>query len=146
MLHGMLILKAIDWLRKPYKNCVEYGHNGCSVIITELHTQCIEIPDALGFCRGKTVLIEAKTSMSDFYADMKKPFRENLYLGVGDLRYYICESGLIPENKLPEKWGLLYVNSVGKVALIREAEMMKEKNFRAEQIMLLSYIRRTKNK
>jgi hypothetical protein len=78
MTHEELVAAARKWLAKPYASCrSEYGHSGCSVIVTELvaASKTGEIPDALGFqgCRADyTVLVECKTSYSDFLADQKK--------------------------------------------------------------------------
>jgi hypothetical protein len=76
--HAELIELGRNWLIKPYASCAPYGHTGCGVILTELcaATAFGEQPDILGFCTKTTILIECKTSRSDFYADKKKPFRD----------------------------------------------------------------------
>lgn len=50
------------------------GSQRCRVAIAE--PNCIvtdEQPDAIGFSGEKSVLVEAKTSLNDFRADLKKP-------------------------------------------------------------------------
>lgn len=121
MTHDELVQAARKWLAKPYASCCrEHGHAGCSVIVTELESanKTGEIPDALVFqgCRPNyTLLVECKTSYSDFLADQKKVFRSPLMPedGLGMQRWYLAEPGVIPAGKLPEKWGLLEISAGG---------------------------------
>jgi hypothetical protein len=69
-----------------------------------------EIPDAIGFKSGCSILIECKTSRSDFLADKKKSFRLDPSWGMGDWRFMMCEKGLISKDELPEGWGLIEIN------------------------------------
>jgi hypothetical protein len=97
---------------------------------------CDEFPDVLCF-NGLTTLFEIKISRSDFLADAKKehrqkwkpkgswrfnvmkhmaeysPDRPELWYieapHLGRNRYYVCESGLINANELPNGWGLYWV-------------------------------------
>lgn len=68
-----------------------------------------------------TILLEAKTSRSDFLVDRKKPHRMKPETGVGKWRYFICPTGLIQVNELPEKWGLVYVNGRGHCEVVAGA-------------------------
>lgn len=114
------------------------GSQRCRVAIAE--PNCIivnEMPDAIGFKGCWSILVEAKTSRADFLADAKKPFRVNPQEGMCDYRYYICEPGVIIENDLPERWGLLHVLPGGKVKKIRPSARFHAVN-RAEEIKLLA--------
>lgn len=93
------------------------GH-GCHFSIVE--AACYgENPDVFGVRHGLdrngmgTFLLEAKTSRSDFLADRTKPHRVNPEQGMGKYRYYICPTGLIKPEELPDKWGLVYVSQGG---------------------------------
>ena len=80
--------------------------------------------------------MEAKTSLNDFRADLKKPFRVYPQKGMGLYRYYICEPGVITEDDLPERWGLLYVLPGGRVRTIRHGKYFREVNYAAERSLL----------
>lgn len=117
----------------------------CRVAIAE--PNCIAVdeqPDAIGFTSCASVLIEAKTSRADFLADAKKPFRKNPQKGMGKFRYYICEPGIITEDDLPERWGLLYVLPGGNVRKIRDGRIFNEVNSSEERNLLAAclYIRK----
>lgn len=124
----------------------------CPVRMVEMRSYCPEQPDVIGFNGSLSVLIEAKTSRSDFKADAKKHWRQHPNQGVGDYRLYICPNGLIKLEELPEKWGLLYVDSNNKVEVIvnpfiRNKETWKyenrfEKNHIHERNILYSALRR----
>lgn len=91
----------------------------CPVVFIELVTTESEIPDIIGFNGGSSILIEAKTSRSDFKKDLKKPFRKDPSKGIGNYRLYICKEGLIKPEEIPDKWGLLYVGKYNKVTLVK---------------------------
>lgn len=80
--------------------------------------------------------MEAKTSLNDFRADLKKPFRVYPQNGMGQARYYICEPGIIMENDLPERWGLLHVLPGGRVRIVRYSGHFPEANYAAERCLL----------
>lgn len=140
--HSDLIDFACIYLRRKTirkKGVYEYNPE-CSRIFTELVTVAGETPDAIGFCSGVSYLVEAKTSMSDFYADKKKPWRINPEMGMGNFKYFISEKGLISVDKLPDKWGLLEVEN-GRVVVSKKAEF-SECDKRKEIVLFMSYIRR----
>jgi hypothetical protein len=143
--HAELIELGRDWLIKSYSNMAPHGHYGCSVVVTELSTATWsgEIPDVLGFCPYKSILIECKASRSDFNADKNKPFREHPEMGIGLQRWYMAPLGVIPQDKVPEKWGLLEVTDGRSILVTKEAEL-QERNFDSEIIILLSLMRRLK--
>lgn len=78
-----------------------------------------ETPDVIGFSSwGHSVIVECKISRSDFLKDKKKPFRINPEIGMGKYRFYCCPTGLIKQEELPERWGLIYVNDKGRATLV----------------------------
>jgi hypothetical protein len=70
-----------------------------------------ELTDVWGTTGDCTVIIEVKTSRSDFLADKRKYARskqaEILNHQIGNYRYYLCPKGIITEKDLPNNWGLL---------------------------------------
>ncbi|MEB8381453.1 adenylosuccinate synthase [Acinetobacter junii] len=100
------------------------GH-GCHFAIAE--PACYgENPDVFGIRHGSgynagTVLLEAKTSRSDFLADKKKPHRIDPATGIGKWRYFICPTDLIKPDELPDLWGLIYVSESGRCKYIKGA-------------------------
>jgi len=99
MTHDELVIRAERWLLKSV---------GCSFCLTELTTSIGEIPDAIGWKFGKSILVECKASRSDFLSDKKKHFRRIPKNGIGKYRFYMCPPGIIKPEELPDKWGLLY--------------------------------------
>lgn len=102
------------------------GH-GCHLAIVESASYG-ENADVIGFRHGTardyrtgTVLLEAKTSRSDFLVDKKKPHRINPEQGIGKWRYFICPTDLIKPEELNGKWGLVYVNNLGHCKVIKGA-------------------------
>jgi hypothetical protein len=142
MTHNELIDIGRRWLIKPYASCAPYGHYGCALVLTELcaGTRYSEQPDILGYSTKATIIIECKTSRSDFYADKNKPFRA-FEEGIGGQRWYLAPKGIIPIEKLPDKWGLLEVTSDKKIHVTRPAEL-QPRDFHSEMKMLISTIRR----
>lgn len=106
MTHAELVIRAERWLR---------NFAGCSIVVTEIScvSRTMEIPDAIGWREGMTVLVECKTSRADFLADRKKAFRLNPDRGMGTVRYFMAPAGLIRTDELPTGWGLIEV--AGKV-------------------------------
>lgn len=114
--HDELCRLACKWLERSRS---QNGH-GCSISISEVNVFSGEIPDAIGFLQFpdyktgvQSILVEVKTSRSDFRADAKKPHRSTGALCMGDLRYYMVPEGLVTPDEIPEGWGLLYVTSRG---------------------------------
>lgn len=148
--HKELVISAYRWARK---------NSSCGVVLRELYCGSIsEIPDVIGFgSHGHSVLIECKSSRSDFLADRKKFMRQNPELGMGKYRLFCCPEGMIKENELPEKWGLIYVNEKGKATCIKNPLRSKynfdledvekydaftERNVKAEANVMYSALRR----
>ena len=84
-----------------------------------------ETPDAWGFnSYGQTMLLEAKASRSDFLADKRKFFRRLPALGLGQFRYYIAPSGVISQQDLPPRWGLIIANGDRCRRVVRAAPQL----------------------
>lgn len=97
--HAELVQRAARWLRNTKK---------CGVVLTERKGYS-EAPDAIGWRYGPgSILVECKASRSDFFADRKKPFRQNPDGGMGQTRYYLTPPRLIKPEEVPEGWGLLW--------------------------------------
>jgi hypothetical protein len=128
--HKELVELAATWLKRNH-----------AVVVTELATVGEE-PDAIGFsANGWTTLIECKTSHADFVNDNKKPWRRRAEMGIGDMRYYFCQSGLINVSELPPSWGLLEVKGK-RIFCSQKAMPIKESNKRHEIGILVSLLRR----
>lgn len=143
MTHKYLTDVATKWLKRHKQNTIVPN---CSTVATELVTNTTtgEIPDVIGWCSWTSVLIEAKTSRTDYFRDFKKSFRKYPNMGMGEFRYYICKYDLIKTTDLPQNWGLLYCSEKGEIKIVKKAKE-QESNLRCERTMLLSLIRR-KNK
>lgn len=89
-----------------------------SIAFAELVTQAQEQPDVIAFNSYQSIVIECKVSRSDFLRDRKKPFRINPMYGMGMFRFYCCPENLIRVTELPDNWGLLYVDSKGKIRIV----------------------------
>jgi len=124
MTHSELVRLAAKWLAKKH-----------SVVITEMAGQSEE-PDGLGFRGAFSTLVECKATRSDFAADKLKSA-----LRMGDKRYYMVPSGLVTVEDCPPDWGLLYA-SAKRIVMVREAVQMDKKDWRGEQALLISCIRR----
>lgn len=145
MTHNELIKIAERWLLSA---------KGCGFVLKELVTYNYEIPDAIGFRDGESILVECKASRADFLSDKKKAFRQDSSQGMGGFRYFMCPSGIIKVEDLPPKWGLVYVNEKGKARQVfgpkgnilyskdSKQFLFDNKNIKAELRMLASSLRR----
>jgi len=146
--HSALVRRAANWLRSnaaiPGYGVGKLRRVRCGVVATETTTASSEIADAIGwFLSGRqSILIECKTSRSDFHADSKKLFRRRPDFGMGTYRYFLCQPGLIKPDELPERWGLLETNGK-RVKVVKVAARFEEYHRLAEQVLLFSIARRT---
>jgi hypothetical protein len=141
--HSDLVACAVSWLSKPYAPSKgEGGHTACAVVIGELVSSSLEIPDAIGWHSGLTTLVECKVSRSDFFADRKKWFRSQPEMGLGFHRYYMAPKGLIKEEELPDGWGLIEVSDKLKTRVIKASSRWTQRRIEAEVYLLLSLLRR----
>ena len=101
-----------------------------------------EYPDVIGFIKMAdwSIIVEVKTSRSDFLRDHNKIVRTSPNFGMGNFRYYCCPDGLIKKEELPDKWGLLYLCK-GKIKEIVEPKHIEVVNNRAERYLMLYYLR-----
>lgn len=111
MTHAELVKRAERWLSQSM---------GCGFVLTELSSLAREIPDAIGFKKSWSYLIECKASRSDFLADRHKGFRKAHEQGMGNYRFYMTPPGLIGVDELPDQWGLLEVHKT-VVRTVRKA-------------------------
>ena len=140
MTHAELVVIASKWLKKHPQNIVVPN---CSLVVSEITsvTSSGEIPDVIGWCSWASVLIEVKSSRSDFLRDSKKPFRKFADMGMGEFKYYICPTDLLTVEEMPEHWGLLYCDEKGKITIQKVAEK-HEANLISERTLILSINRR----
>lgn len=137
MTHEQLRKLAVQWLTNRKK---------CSVVLSEMVTAAWEIPDAIGWKYGHSVLVECKASRSDFLAQKnKKTLAGNE--GMGNERYFLCVPEIIrPEDLSETDYGLLYAcNRPGGIRLVKEP-LPREGNYRREISMLVSALRRIKTR
>lgn len=131
--HDQLVIAARHWLRKTRK---------CPIVVSEMATQGLESPDAIGWYGLTTHLVECKTSRADFLADRKKSFRHNLDMGVGDYRWFLTLPNVIRDvSELPKGFGWCEWQD-GKIKTIRKADWQPQKMQRYETAILLSLIKR----
>jgi len=147
--HRDLCIIASEWLKKSLR---------CTISIYE-PKGIKENPDAIGWRYGYggcayegSILVECKTSRSDFKTDFKKQFRIEPEKGIGNWRYYMCPEGVISVNEVPEKWGLLYVTPKKRVKIIKHPykdNQAKSKynviNTENERFLLTRWLARTEN-
>ena len=142
MTHQDLVDLAVKWLYRK----------GCGYAIGEkvAATPTGEIPDAIGFKSDFSILIECKTSRSDFKSDFKKPFRVDADAGCGNFRFYLCKKDLIQEDEIPKNWGLLYADKRKIIEVVApkgniwtKSNMLQTKNHHSEYAIMYSCLRKS---
>ncbi len=113
MTHAELVTRAARWLKNSKR---------CGIVLTEFRSSSCEEPDAIGWQYGGkwSILIECKTSVADFCADQRKPFRRRAIAGIGRERYYMTAKGLLGVDRVKRSapgWGLIEV--CGRVCRVR---------------------------
>ena len=101
MSHSELVERGRRWLK----------NQGCKPIFCEPYCLGHEHPDVIGWINSTqfSIIIECKTSVTDFYADSRKYSRQYPPAGMGFKRYYLCPKGVIEPNRIKnESWGLLW--------------------------------------
>lgn len=103
MTHTELVNRAVKWLRNSLH---------CRVVLSELaaYTRSGETPDAIGWVHNNAILVECKSSISDFYADRKKRSRNERFPALGAWRFYLTPPGLLQPEKIIDGWGLYEVH------------------------------------
>jgi len=138
MTHDDLVKRAVAWLKRPASSA-DWRKGGCGVVVPELVSYAPENPDAIGWISGGySYLVECKCSMSDFLADLRKPHRAQ---GAGAQRFFLCEPGVIPQDRLPAGWGLLHCHPA-RITVEVPAAHNQERNLAAEMSMMYSLLRR----
>jgi hypothetical protein len=108
-------------------------------VLTEVNCWATsESPDAFGINSDGSIVVECKTSVSDFYADRRKAFRKNPDEGMGRLRYYLTVPGLLTGEQLDTVpgWGLAEVHE-HCVKVVRRSTVFRHSSL-AESLLLRS--------
>ena len=150
--HHALCDTAAGWLS---------GTMRCNVVLAGI-TASQEHPDAIGWSTSwkhhGSIVVECKTSLSDFRRDQKKRYRrfkgytgswENKDLEaqweemarMGDRRYFLCPPGVITLSRVEQAFpdhGLLYARGANRVSIIREAPL-REKVEHLSEVRLLQF-------
>ncbi len=98
MTHNDLVKRARRWLTSTAR---------CRYVLSEMRSvYAYEEPDAIGWRGTVSIVIECKTSRSDFRADRRK-WAAKASERLGAFRLYMTPPGLLRPEELPEGWGLL---------------------------------------
>ena len=136
--HKELVKIATRWLRNT---------RGCSVVLSEMMSQA-EIPDAIGWRKGRSYLVECKATRKSFFADKvkrcRRVFGTAYAFGMGNRRYYVVPEGLVTKDEIPRGWGLLEVMFSGRVRRVVESATWSLSSLETghEMGLLLSALRR----
>ena len=135
MTHDELVERATRWLK---------GTMSCGVVLCEVVGGGYEQPDAIGWKHGgrHSILVECKTSRSDFRKDLKKWFRRH-GMGMGQQRYYFTPPGLLKPDEIPDGWGL--AEAGGRVRVTKKLPKLECYNpdvWRLEIGLLFSALRK----
>lgn len=134
MTHAELVALAARWLRSK----------GYGTVVTDTLFVAGEKPDAIGFtANGFSLVVEAKATRADFLRDRQKFHRKHPDQAMGDRRVLLCPPGVVTPEDLGgvyEKWGLIHSAGSRCRVLVRGTQLAK--NLRAEQLLLLAYVRR----
>lgn len=134
MTHDDLVKRAVRWLTNTQH---------CGVVLAEMSAAAMERPDAIGWQAHKSILVESKTSRSDYLAQRNKPCVQAGRL-IGNERYYLCEPHVI---QLPDvegtDFGLLWIKDGGvSVRLRAKHRALSVPELCDERAMLVSALRR----
>lgn len=138
--HEFLRKCAVRWL---------IGHKKCSVVLSELSSSAFEVPDAVGWKYGQSILVECKVSRSDLHANQFKSHIRS-ERGVGKERYFLVPAGLISPEEIGSLehcmgWGLLWLSASSQVRVKKESEL-RESSEISEIRMLTSALRRVRTR
>lgn len=132
MTHRQIVNRVARWLKTAKR---------MTVVMSELRTWNSETPDVIGWLSGAaSIMVECKTSRSDFHADKKKVFRREESRGMGDRRYFAAQNGILRPEDMPDGWGLLEIYP-HQIRVAVDATF-KSADKRAECVMLMSALRR----
>ena len=136
MKHQDVVKKAVSWLK---------NREHCGAVVAELVAAISsnEIPDAIGWKNGASVLVECKASRSDFLADREKFSRRVPCVGLGDYRYYMAPKGTINPEELTDGWGLVEIGEHNTRVIVKASYRDREiQAVRDEIRLLVSVLRR----
>lgn len=154
-LHYRLCIEGAKWLRRQKRNINKCKDKDCHLpefcrVCYQYYYVTVELVswgekcDVWGLGAWNTVMIEVKTSRSDFLADSRKWHRSqeahNLGCQCGELRWYLCPENVIKKEELPEKWGLLYWD--GKRIYPVKAPKPFDNTGKADLMIMSSILRR----
>lgn len=131
--HASLVQRAVKWLQ---------GYHRCTIVYSEMATSAIEIPDAIGWHKGFSRLVECKVSRSDFNKEKRTKLGAiHQDHGMGAQRWYLVPSGLLKPEEVPEWCGLAYAGK-SRIQVVKPAPDRVAQDFRGEIQMLMSAVRR----
>jgi hypothetical protein len=135
--HKQLVKIGRAWLRAK----------GCCLVLSEKASPSGETPDVIAWRNnGHSILIECKTSRSDFRRDKDKWFRSRAP-GLGQQRYFMAPVDIIPKNELPDGWGLLEVKgTIVKTIVQNDLLYYDARRAAAELPLLVACLRQAKIK
>jgi hypothetical protein len=131
MTHAELVARAVRWLR---------GYHRCGVVFAEMTTRVSETPDAIGWRRGSSIVVECKRTRSDFHRDRDKP-HARVGRCMGTQRWYLAPAGVLRAGDMPEGIGLAEARS-GRVIVVRRAEARTDRDVESEIELLTSAVTR----
>jgi len=143
--HDNLVDAALEWL-------LANGKYKIPVTGTELRAfgfhDSGEIPDLIlwGEPGISSTVVEAKVTRSDYMKDRDKAHRQEVKLGCGNYRYYVCPTGLIKTTTRPPYgglWGVLWVNIDGFVSELRTPVACPNINWQRERQLMYAAATKT---
>ncbi len=105
MTHDEVVTAAMNWLEGTCR-CYSVAGDGMTGALSG------QIPDAMGWRgNGWSLMVECKTSLSDFHSDRAKAHRREESGHIGQERWFLAPRGVINPRRhtLPAGWGLAEV-------------------------------------
>ena len=134
--HKSLVEQAKKWLENAHGSKF-----ACGVVLAEFNCTLPEIPDVIGFNRGRSILIECKVRRADFQADKRKTHRHYIRK-IGNYRYFLTLPNVTCAEEIENGWGLLYATDK-KIIEVKESEYFPDDSIKAEEWSILySIVRR----
>ena len=139
-LHYRLCEERAKWLRSK-KNCERF-EGRWKYVAVEICVNGCENPDIWAFNGWSSLVVEVKTSRSDFHNDRKKSwFQPGMsHTLAGNYRYYLTPEGLLKPEDLPDGVGLMEWDGK-KITRTLRADRHEVSNH-ADEIIIASILRR----
>ena len=131
--HAQLVQRAVAWLRNRQR---------CPVVLAEISTAATVYPDAIGWRRGYSLLVECKVSRGDFHADRKKLIHRLPDSAPGIERWYLTPPGLVGAHELPPGWGLAEAHRKRVQVVVQATPEHSVGRYRQDALILSSALRR----